>query len=223
MIVFLGDTHAQFEWIPNILNNVPEDATIIQVGDFGFYPTYQSLWERMWKLTGRKNPIYAIDGNHEYFPLFAGITKPTEIWEGVIYVPRATVMEIDGMQVGFMGGAASPDFRIRTLGVDWFLDEAITQDEFDKMMKIDYLDLMVTHTAPQCVVSAYFRHPSLMFPEWRLPNDWQDPSASKVEELWRKFGEPPLVCGHFHKHIVYRTVRILDINEIWEFRKSETD
>ena len=224
MIVFIGDIHGAFEWLPNLLKHVPRDATLIQVGDFGFwYGHPQKLWERIWPELGFEKPMYAIDGNHEYYPMFKGATEPTEIWEGVVYVPRGNVLDIEGHKIGFMGGGGSIDYMFRKEGVNWFEEEQISDAEFERLYNIDYVDILVTHVPPNCATKAHFAHPSVTFPSWGLPKDWNDSSMDKVQDLWMKFGKPPLICGHMHRSVVYENVRVLDINEVYELREDLAD
>jgi len=223
MIVFIGDIHGQFEWLPNILKHVPKDATLIQVGDFGFWHGHpKKEWNRIWPTLGFEKPMYAIDGNHEYLPMFRDMVDPTEIWEGVIYLPRGTVLDIEGYKIGFMGGAGSIDYMFRMPGVSWFAEEQISDEQFDRLFGVDHIDILVTHAPPTSVARAHFIHPSAAFPSWGLPGDWFDPSQDKVERLWTKFGKPPLICGHMHRSIVHDTCRILDINEVYGMREGDS-
>ena len=228
MIVFIGDIHGAFEWLPNILKHVPRDATLIQIGDFGFWEgspnkTWPELqWKTQWEKMGFEKPMYAIDGNHEYYPMFKGATEPTEIWDGVIYVPRGNVLDIEGHKIGFMGGGGSIDYMFRTEGVNWFEEEQISDVEFERLYNVDHVDILVTHVPPNCATKAHFVHPSVAFPSWGIPKDWNDPSQDKVQDLWMKFGKPPLICGHMHKSIVYENIRMLDINEVYELREDLT-
>ena len=100
MIVFVGDVHGNFGLLAKKLVDVPKDAVIIQVGDFGMWPGhYEDDWHHAWSRLDRP-PLYFIDGNHECHPLFAGITSPEEMWEGAIFIPRGIVMELDGFKIG---------------------------------------------------------------------------------------------------------------------------
>jgi len=219
MIVFWGDTHAEFDFFPAILEKIPQDATIIQVGDFGYWPDRMRRWDRMWEKLGRERPIYFIDGNHEYHPNLSH-DKPTEVWKGLIHIPRGHVEVIDGKRIAFFGGAFSPDRIFRKLGRDYFLDEVPSQEEFQRLLDIEGpIDMMVTHTAPESVINAWFPHLSKNT-DWKLPLDWYDPTSRMLDKAWDRFGRPPLVCGHMHKSIVSYPgpVRILDAMEIWEWR-----
>ena len=102
MIIFLGDLHGEFHLLPMLLKNVPKDATIIQVGDFGLYPDRKELWDAAWDELQLENPILFIDGNHEYHPLFKGIDAPTEIWKGAKFIPRGTIMTLENKIFGFL-------------------------------------------------------------------------------------------------------------------------
>lgn len=221
-IYVIGDIHGEFEFLPNILKEVPDDGIIIQVGDFGVYREYRERWEKVARQLERfKNPIYFIDGNHEEFPLFYNPDQmgPMHVWERLIWIPRGTVMEFDGIRVGFMGGAASADKVHRTEGLSWWPQELISYGEFERMLQNEKpINLLITHSPPQRIISRHFRHPSFTAPSWRLPPDWKDWSASAVEKAWDHFDNPDLICGHMHASVKDENCRILDINElvVWE-------
>lgn len=216
MLVFIGDTHGQFEVLPHILKDVPIDATVIQVGDFGIWPQTKHKWMRLGCLN---KPLYFIDGNHEYFPWLRDIHEPTEVWPGAIYVPRGTVLNLEGMNIGFMGGGASVDKNFRRNGVDWFYDEDITREEFERLHSYSgSLDIMVTHTPPDNIVREMFGPPPA---QYGLPPGWRDPSAIAVEQLWNKFGRPWLICGHMHKSVRGPSFNVLAEHEVRVWRNKE--
>jgi hypothetical protein len=41
-----------------------------------------------------------------------------------------------------------------------------------------------------------------------------DVAARRVEEVWKRIGEPMLVCGHMHRSVIDGQCRILNINEL---------
>lgn len=223
-LYILGDVHGEFEFLPTILKDVPDDGQIIQIGDFGVYREYKDRWNKIAAQLDRfEKPIWFIDGNHEEFPLFydPDQIEPYKVpgWDRLMWIPRGLVLEIEGRRIGFMGGAASPDRYHRTEGLDWWPQEAISYGEFERMMQNEGpIDFLITHSPPQRIVSKYFRHPSLTAPSWRLSPSWRDWSALAVEKIWDHFGNPDLVCGHFHARIKDGNCRILDINELvlWE-------
>ena len=76
------------------------------------------------------------------------------------------------------------------------------------------LDLLVTHTPPTSVIRANFSSDAHI--HFGQPDNWFDTSAVFVDQLLEKF-DCPLVCGHMHKPVIYGKVRILQINEVYEF------
>lgn len=216
MIVIVGDVHAEFELLHRKIERfLPKDAIVIQVGDFGIWPNEKPRWNGS---TWLDNPIYFIKGNHEYHPYFAGITEPTELWDRLIYVPNGSILELEGQRIGFLGGGASPDYRWRTLGLDWFLDENATREEAQLLWDAPQVDALITHVPPKSVINSFFgpRLPFLI--NYGLPPDWEDPTASKVEEVWRKHNRCRLFCGHMHvSKLCWDTIRIVNILEFVEY------
>ena len=210
-VVLLGDIHG----ITKVLGAVDKmqsasGSTVvagIQVGDLGWYKDTNPLFHTL----DLKLPWYWIDGNHEDFSLLK-YTKVTEVAPNLFYVPRGTVMEVGGIKIGFLGGAASVDKQTRLrLGWHWSEDELITDEDIAKFDGVESVDMLITHCPPQSTIQKHFDSRMLMY--FGLSPDWRDPSADKVEALWKRLGEPPLVCGHMHRSITDGNVRILDINE----------
>ena len=217
MIVLIGDLHGDFKALPYLLERVPKDATLIQVGDFGIWPDepyrqYREAWEFYWKQCEWEGKFYFIDGNHEFYP-WLQYSEVTEIWPDLNYIPRGEVLEIDGLTIGFMGGAVSLDKMDRVEGVNWFPEEDITQTQFERLFLQDVkLDLLVTHSPPDSVLNAQF---APVNKEARgLPRNWVDISRLYVQRLYEKF-ECQLVCGHMHRPVFDGRCRILAINELY--------
>ena len=139
-------------------------------------------------------------------------TEVTEVAPNLFYVPRGTVMDVGGIKIGFLGGAASVDkmYRLRQ-NMHWSEDELITDEDIAKFDDVKSVDMLITHCPPQSVIQEHFDPRMLMY--FGLTPQWRDPSADKVEALWERLGKPPLVCGHMHKSVTDGNVRILDINE----------
>ncbi len=220
MIVFVGDVHAQFKGLEFNLRDVPKDAVIIQVGDFGVWPDYENAWDRAFHEMDRA-PIYFIDGNHEYHPWFKGIDQPEEIFDGAIYVPRGHVMELDGLKIGFLGGASSVDKSNRSKGIDWFPEEITTQADGDRLLANagGHVDVLVTHSPPAELVPRISDPRVLEY--WDLGSDWADPSATVVQDVWDALNRPPMFCGHFHKAVLDGDIRVCAILECVPFNVYE--
>lgn len=211
-LFLIGDIHGFFSYLEPMVNTIhafAPDAMIVQVGDFGLYPKLKNTWHEL------KMPVYFIDGNHEDHRELKGITEVTEVWPGAHYIPRGTKLKIGDKQVLFIGGANSVDYRFRTLGEDYFLEEVLSDDQTKSILeKAAGTDLIVTHTPPISCIDANFDKAGLS--HFGLPHSWLDISSWNVDQIWNKLGRPPLYCGHMHRAVQWNTVRILDINEVLE-------
>jgi predicted phosphodiesterase len=223
MIYFLGDLHGGFERLELLAEYVNPDDIIIQVGDFGLYPTQINYLNSMF---GGENKfpckIYAIDGNHEHFPTIIEQSN-NEMWEfcpNMFYVPRGTVLELDGHLVGFLGGADSVDKSWREPYGKWHWQETITENDLQTLIENvgdRQLDILVAHAAPPKLIANNFA--PLNHNYWRLPVGWVDVSSNRVEEAIRILTPTQFVCGHMHKSVTDGNQRILDINEVVDVEK----
>jgi len=173
MIAFIGDVHRAFDRLAGAVAGLPTSVEIaIQVG-----------------------------GNHDHEPSYRGITRPTEMAPNLVFVPRGTVLELDGRRIAFLGGGSSIiDRAVRRRGVDWWPEEQVTLADvarFDGAGKVDFL---VSHTPPAFVY--HFFH---------LP---PDPSALAVGQAWQILGRPQVVCGHLHRPREVGCVRVLGELEV---------
>lgn len=223
MIAFLGDIHGDAATLLAKARSAHKDGAtaLIQVGDFGVYKFCLDAFFELGPLS--PIPIYFIDGNHEDYRIVRSwpSTEPKELVPGKLtYVPRGTVLTIGGLRVGFLGGAGSIDYNMRTEGSDWWPnEEQIKDEEVDKLIAAGPVDVLAVHTPPRGFIDRYFdttperaRRSRLAF---GAAPDWVDPSADKVQRAWEALGKPPLYCGHMHAAIrVTEKVRLLDINEL---------
>lgn len=214
MLLFIGDIHGDLTILRELKKRVDNSypLEIIQVGDFGYWPGIDQQWfgNYPWK-------VYFIDGNHEYFPMLNYATV-TELHKNLFYVPRGSVLNIDGYEIGFMGGGFSVDFRYRKEGFDWFRAEEVLESDINKL-RDKKLDILVTHTPPTNIILRNFG--PLVKQHWGLrPND-MDTSAPRIERLWGELGFPPMICGHMHRSVVDSGCRILNINEIYAIPSRE--
>jgi Icc-related predicted phosphoesterase len=220
MILLLGDIHGDVTVLKNAIRKAEEvGATcIIQVGDFG-------LFQRNGLDTGfhrvcqsAKIPVYFIEGNHDDCVRWTALTDVTQVWDdaNLFYIPRGTVMEIDGKTIAFMGGAASIDKATRLKnGWHWDENELLSQEHIDTLFKNaegKTVDVFITHCPPDSVISEHFDNSAKIL--FGVGPDWTDPTQAQIEDMWHKLGTPPIFSGHMHKRVVGMTYRILDINEL---------
>ena len=208
MLMLLGDIHGNFVMFNEMMKRFPHEwpLTIIQVGDFGFHKYTMKMWPTKfpWK-------VYAIDGNHEYFPLIE-YDVVTEVHDNLFFVPRGTTLTIEGYDIGFVGGAESVDKAWRAAGIDWWPKERVTEADINKLYG-KKMDLLVTHAPPISVIKNRFS--PINKQSWGLPADWIDESSNMIEKLWKELKYVPLVCGHMHASKWAPNYRILGINEMY--------
>lgn len=124
--LFVGDSHSDLDYIEEVADLAAEyDATIIQLGDFGFlWPSIKHdcdvrlPWvSQALVRAGEKHargPVTCrwIDGNHDYHPEIRKRlkTQGPEFAPHLIHQPRgSTYTDEDGTRFLFLGGAPSID------------------------------------------------------------------------------------------------------------------
>lgn len=215
-VAFVGDTHANIARMRVILGRIhnAEVDTMIQVGDFGYWPRDQ-MGLQFLKATSKDAKekgitIHWVDGNHEdhgelphdpdvsredEVALLDGWTEPVDYFGNLIWHPRGTVSELDGKRILWMGGAVSVDKPYRTPGVSWFEDEVPSQKQWDRAFSQDPVDIMVAHDAPAEV-------PLRGMPDHYIRDDLLQASGNMQKQLSLLAGwvKPALyVHGHWHE------------------------
>jgi len=200
MIAFIGDVHREFDRLAGAVSKLPAGVEVaIQVGDLGLHSDDLAP-------TGRgvpplAHPVYYVTGNHDYEPSYRGVTRPTEMAPNLVFVPRGTVLELDGRRIAFLGGGDSViDRAFRRDGVDWWPEERVTMADVARFEGVDRVDLLVCHTPPTFVYHFFGFSP--------------DPSAMAVGQAWQLLGRPPVICGHMHKSQAVGRVRVLGEMEV---------
>jgi len=217
MIYLIGDIHGDFFTLKTLLDKIPKEATVVQVGDFGIWPSFAPRWKR----AGIDRPVYFIDGNHDYIPwLDAESVDPIEIWPNAIYIPRGyvTSFEVDGVakKFLFLGGSKSVDrsFRIhQSTDHGWFDEEQLSTEQAELAISRGPVDYMITHTPPGSFTAKVLGLDGLR--AFGIdPKKWTDESAQLVEKVWNALEQPVLFCGHIHRSASGPRIRSLDINEV---------
>ena len=202
-IALIGDIHGNP--LP-LLQAIPHADAVIQLGDFAVLPSGAVV---------STVPIYWIDGNHEWFHLFAqyqDAEAPVEWAPNCFFVPRGAVLELGGNRFLCLGGADSVD-KVRQ-GAGWSPHEQITGKQICRALSATGpIDAILSHTPPQSTIQKHFTS-AVIEREFKLPSWWTSPAACAMEVIWQHHGRPPLYCGHMHERIIdERGVRILGIGE----------
>lgn len=200
MIAFIGDVHREFGRLAGAVAGLPAGVDIaVQVGDLGLHADdLEPTGPGVPPLARR---VYYVTGNHDHEPSYRGITRPTEMAPNLVFVPRGTVLELDGRRIAFLGGGSSViDRAVRRVGVDWWPEEQVTMADVARFEGVGHVDFLVCHTPPAFVYH-FFQIPP-------------DPSAVAVGRAWQMLGRPSVICGHMHRAREIGRVRVLGELEV---------
>jgi predicted phosphodiesterase len=220
MILLLGDIHGNV----NSLRKAVRIATdvgataVIQVGDFGLFPK-GGVDGGFYNVCKESSvPVYFIEGNHDDCSRWVQLTEVTRVWHdaNLFYVPRGTVMELDGRTIAFMGGAASIDKDIR-LREHWHWDkeENISGHEVLRLFENaegKKIDILITHDVPTSVCAAHFDDSAKIW--FGVGKDWHDVNMDVIQRIWDRLDNPMIYSGHMHRSVVGPNYRILNIDEL---------
>jgi Calcineurin-like phosphoesterase len=209
-VLLVGDTHGNARWLERaVFSAAREHQTdvIFQIGDFGWWPRDLKGAAFIDAARGAPVPLWWIDGNHEdHASLHATIGEAAdglvELGDNLLFVPRGTRFDLDGVSVLACGGAHSIDRRLRTAGIDWFEDEHITDHHVDRCIRGGHADVLIAHDAP-----AGWTIPTLRSATG-LPGLWQ----LELAECWAQRRQlarimeavTPRLVVHGHYHSGYR-------------------
>ena len=218
MLGFIGDIHGDIYYLIEKVKQIQHLVTaVIQVGDC--YPKKSLIKRYMKEFLALRVPIYWIDGNHEPWNDFYSLENDqlVKTAPNMFYVPRGTVMELDGKTIAFLGGAASVDKEIRLRQkMEWDARENIQPSEFERLERNcagKKIDILVTHVPPQSVILGNFSNRDKR-KYYGVPLDWTDPNAVEVQKVWERLGKPMMLCGHMHRTVHFESnSRILDACE----------
>ena len=151
-------------------------------------------------------PALVLDGNHENFDWLEGQIADkgldpdgtVALADLVRYVPRGTVLPLDGTRVLFLGGAVSMDASRRVPHRSWWRQEALTSDDVAtaraNLAATGGADLVLTHDVPfeSSPATATLDHFPAAAVRATRANSW------RVSEVLAASGAHRLVHGHLH-------------------------
>lgn len=207
-VALVGDIHGS----PKALLRAaatPGVVAVVQLGDFGL------LRERIPQLGV---PLYWLEGNHEQWKFIEqntviGLGGLQEITSKCWYVSRGEVVTVGGIRFLCGGGADSVDKDYQVRHGHWSSREQWSAVDEEAMCAATDVDVMLTHSPPQCTIATHF-DPNDLTAYFGLPNTWTSPVAFAVQRVWEHHGQPPLYCGHMHRTVRDGVVRILNIDEV---------
>lgn len=131
-VLIAGDTHGNTKWVKHLTDAAAQRGgpIIIQVGDFGSFPTIATNRASSRPSTRLARPkawscgsSTAITTTTPRSPASRTATSPCVSHEHITYLPLGTRVGLGGCTYGFFGGAFSVDWRYRTAGIDWWQHE----------------------------------------------------------------------------------------------------
>ena len=220
MILLLGDIHGDVSRLRYGVQQAMEAGAValVQVGDLGLFPSHGRDTGFHAVCKESSIPIYFIEGNHDDCTRWVKLTEVTRVWDdaNLFYVPRGTVMELDGRTIAFMGGAASLDKDIR-LREQWHWDkqENISGHEVLRLFENaegKTIDMLITHDVPISVCKAHFDDSAKLW--FGVGKDWHDVNMDVIQRIWDRLDNPMIYSGHMHRTVIGPNYRILNINEL---------
>jgi Icc-related predicted phosphoesterase len=153
-----GDAHGDNTYVAQIEQIALSQQVdkVIYLGDFGYWEGYNDDFiYRNWAL-----PTYFLDGNHEDHSKLNHAAKDfVSITNNLFYLPRGYVWKWNNVRFLSLGGAYSTDRYQLTLGVDWFVEEVITEEDVTRACSKGEVDIMFTHDCPYGVSSNRMNEP----------------------------------------------------------------
>jgi hypothetical protein len=99
--------------------------------------------------------IWITPGNHEDWGRLTtmwaspeNVGQPLQLTDHVRVLPRGCRFELGGRSFVSLGGAPSVDLDRRTVGKDWWAEEAITPEDVELVVEGGHADVMLAHDAP---------------------------------------------------------------------------
>jgi hypothetical protein len=163
-IGLLGDTHGDIMFSMRSANTFAKRGvtSVLQLGDFGFWGdqrSQQALNDLDYCLARLKQIWYVTPGNHEDYNYLDSLPVEDDGWQqirpNIMLAPRGHRWTWEGRSFVSLGGAPSVDrqWRLRDMNhpkarKSWWHQEAITDEDVQKVVDGGVADVMVAHDAP---------------------------------------------------------------------------
>ena len=194
LVLFVGDAHGNLAFMRHALElaKTSEADLVIQVGDFGFWPSksFSSIVDNDF-IKGAM-PLWVIRGNHDFMGDAYQYLKTPTFEPGLTLLNDGWKTDFDGVSVGFLGGAVSVDQDARIMGRSWWPDEVTSDDNVEAALFGGPVDVWVTHDA---VYNPPGKEP------WRFQGyitDKLEVQRNKMAKVFRALRPSLHIHGHWH-------------------------
>lgn len=196
-LMIVGDTHGDIthcEYVADIAKK--EDCfTIFQLGDFGlgFGKTFTTAVSKLAQATGIPWVVHL--GNHDNYAIVRDFPQDemTEIAVGLRIVPRGFCWRWGDTNFLSLGGAFSIDRRYRELGISWWKEELIVEEDVEHAIRsaaaFGKIDVMLTHEVPH--VAFPYEGDAMAIPASLA-------QRKLLSKVYLAVQPPLLVHGHWH-------------------------
>lgn len=217
-VTFVGDIHGRFDGIDRAVKS-EQTEMVIQCGDFGIWPNYYKTVKfnniniPVYFCRGNHEyhdlldtyPQFAIS-NLKTSNRFArpylkecrnlGSKKIDSLLDinfkygdNVYLCDNGSILNLNGKNILFIGGAESIDKSFRTIGKSWWPQELLRNDEINHILDItEPIDIVVSHTPPSFIVRKIYSGILLI----------KDPVAQFLTEVYTQFKPKLWFSGHLH-------------------------
>lgn len=135
-IHFVGDIHGKINEFLVLVNSIPQEDKIIQLGDVGF---------GFVEIPELPKNVSFIRGNHDS-PILARYHKN--------YLGDFGAFEIGSTKIMYISGANSIDKNSRVHGVSWWSDEELTYLQLENAIRLGHEykpDIVISHDCPHSI------------------------------------------------------------------------
>jgi Icc-related predicted phosphoesterase len=114
-----------------------------------------------------------------------------EVAKNIYHCQRGSLLNLNNINILFIGGAESVDKQFRTAGHDWFPEENITQREYNIIMNhpADSVDVVISHTCP------------LEFKIAEIDSKGGDSNRVVLSRVLEKYSPTLWYFGHWHIYL----------------------
>jgi predicted phosphodiesterase len=219
----IGDLHGGMDGSMKYLNtkkwseqkNLTKSDVLIQLGDFGYIwydksnKNYKEDKHYQEWFASRNYTTIIVPGNHDNWDIienldiiekYNGKMRVLNTKKGNLYIAiTGEVYTINNKKILTICGADSIDKSNRTVGIDWWEQESITNKDIDntlenlKKSENETIDYICSHTMPESMIEQF------IYRNTQNSARFNDGTAKFLEHIWTnhdiKYG---VHCGHFH-------------------------
>lgn len=201
-----GDCHQDMRKIYAFADKMelgPDDYVIV-LGDMGIFWRHDKADAKVIikDFEARYNfNLYFVDGNHENFKILNSLEEDENhmgyVSEHIRHLKRGRRYNIGGKDILAIGGADSIDKFRRTPGLSWWEEEAITDEDVNRIDPGHY-DYVLSHTCPLSIFNQNKTYLCTLGnivddsnPEFKISNN-------KLEQVFNFIDFKHWYFGHYH-------------------------